>query len=107
MRFGFVVTNLFWMIDKFMELLINYNAVCIFHHQLNFVQIGNHGPEEGIELQSGWSSVRSVTEGGQEREGDNKPEMDENGNPTTYTNGSSNGPFPIMDPQLRPLSIYR
>lgn len=69
--------------------------------------IGNHGPEEGIELQSGWSSVRSVTEGGQEREGDNKPEMDENGNPTTYTNGSSNGPFPIMDPQLRPLSIYR
>jgi len=69
--------------------------------------IGNHGPEEGIELQSGWSSVRSVTEGGQEREGENKPEMDENGNPTTYTNGSSNGPFPIMDPQLRPLSIYR
>ena len=70
-------------------------------------QIGNHGPEEGIELQSGWSSVRSGTEGSHEREGENKPEMDENGNPTTYTNGGSNGPFPIMDPQLRPLSIYR
>jgi len=69
--------------------------------------IGNHGPEEGIELQSGWSSVRSGTEGSHEREGENKPEMDENGNPTTYTNGGSNGPFPIMDPQLRPLSIYR
>eukprot|EP00092_Neocalanus_flemingeri_P028707 GFUD01031168.1.p1 GENE.GFUD01031168.1~~GFUD01031168.1.p1 ORF type:complete len:1328 (+),score=372.05 GFUD01031168.1:241-4224(+) len=69
--------------------------------------IGNHGPEEGIELQSGWSSVRSVTEGAHEREVENKPEMDENGNPTTYTNGGSNGPFPIMDPQLRPLSIYR
>jgi len=69
--------------------------------------IGNHGPEEGIELQSGWSSVRSVTDGSHERDGENKPEMDENGNPTNYTNGSSNGPFPIMDPQLRPLSIYR
>jgi hypothetical protein len=69
--------------------------------------IGNNGPEEGIELQSGWSSVRSVTDGSHEREGENKPEMDENGNPTTHTNGSSNGPFPIMDPQLRPLSIYR
>jgi len=70
--------------------------------------IGNNGPEEGIELQSGWSSVRSVTDGSHERDtGENKPEMDENGNPTTQTNGSSNGPFPIMDPQLRPISIYR
>jgi hypothetical protein len=69
--------------------------------------IGNNGPEEGIELQSGWSSVRSVTDGSHDREGENKPEMNENGNPTTHTNGSSNGPFPIMDPQLRPLSIYR
>lgn len=71
------------------------------------MKIGNNGPEEGIELQSGWSSVRSVTDGSHDRDGDNKPEMDENGNPTTHTNGSSNGPFPIMDPQLRPLSIYR
>merc|ERR1712130_284441 len=33
-----------------------------------------------------------------------KPGLDENGNPTSNTGP---GPFPIMDPQLRPLSIYR
>jgi len=69
--------------------------------------IANQGPEEAVELQPSWSSVRSVTEGIHERDGENKPEMDENGNPTSYTNGSSNGPFPIMEPQLRPMSIYR
>ena len=71
------------------------------------MQIANQGPEEAVELQPSWSSVRSVTEGIHERDGENKPEMDENGNPTSYTNGSSNGPFPIMEPQLRPMSIYR
>merc|ERR1719278_1817094 len=41
-------------------------------------------------------------EDGEEEEG--KPGLDENGNPTSSTGP---GPFPIMDPQLRPLSIYR
>ena len=87
--------------------LVNKLQISLLYNNAPFLKIGNNGPEEGIELQSGWSSVRSVTDGSHDREGDNKPEMDENGNPTTHTNGSSNGPFPIMDPQLRPLSIYR
>merc|ERR1719278_219495 len=41
-------------------------------------------------------------EDGEEEEG--RPGLDENGNPTSST---APGPFPIMDPQLRPLSIYR
>jgi hypothetical protein len=35
-----------------------------------------------------------------------KPSLDENGNPLGPGSAAS-GPFPIMDPQLRPLSIYR
>merc|ERR1711874_436411 len=45
---------------------------------------------------------------GEREEEEEKPRLDENGNPTNFTNGTSGpGPFPIMDPQLRPLSIYR
>lgn len=73
--------------------------------------IGNNGPDEGIEVSSGWNGVRSVTSRDsreREEEEEEKPRLDENGNPTGYVNGTGGtGPFPIMDPQLRPLSIYR
>lgn len=45
----------------------------------------------------------------QRDEDGDKSRLDENGNPTSscVNGGSGSGPYPIMDPQLRPLSIYR
>merc|ERR550532_2758713 len=69
--------------------------------------IGNYGPDSGTVENSGNDGtadhhVNGDKEEGEEEEG--KPGLDENGNPTSSTGP---GPFPIMDPQLRPLSIYR
>ena len=69
--------------------------------------IGNYGPDSGTVETSGNDGtadqhVNGDKEEGEEEEG--KPGLDENGNPTSSTGP---GPFPIMDPQLRPLSIYR
>merc|ERR1712096_279781 len=61
--------------------------------------------DEGIEMQSDWSSVRSITgesvcaDTDKDREDD---KLDENGNPTSHNNV-----FPIMEPNYRPFSIYR
>lgn len=46
------------------------------------------------------------SQGTGEPEEEAKPGLDENGNPMG-PGSSTSGPFPIMDPQLRPLSIYR
>ena len=69
--------------------------------------IGNYGPDSGtVENYANDGTadqhVNGDKEEGEEEEG--KPGLDENGNPTSSTGP---GPFPIMDPQLRPLSIYR
>ena len=65
--------------------------------------IGNYGPDSAESSANGGDHhVNGDKEEGEEEEG--KPGLDENGNPTSSTGP---GPFPIMDPQLRPLSIYR
>ena len=67
--------------------------------------IGNYGPDSSVETANDGTTDHHVNgdkDEGEEDEG--KPGLDENGNPTSST---APGPFPIMDPQLRPLSIYR
>merc|ERR1719209_1361280 len=67
--------------------------------------IGNYGPDSVENSANNGTAEHHVNghkEDGEEEEG--KPGLDENGNPTS---SSTPGPFPIMDPQLRPLSIYR
>merc|ERR1712050_30892 len=62
--------------------------------------VGNYGPDKTQDVPtSTWSNGHRM-----ETEEEGKSAIDENGNPTST---SSSGPFPIMDPQLRPLSIYR
>jgi len=62
--------------------------------------VGNYGPDKTQDVPtSTWSNGHRM-----ETEEEGKSALDENGNPTST---SSSGPFPIMDPQLRPLSIYR
>merc|ERR1719189_2893333 len=67
--------------------------------------IGNYGPDSGSVETADDGSTAHVN-GDKEEVGEDraKPGLDENGNPTS---SSTPGPFPIMDPQLRPLSIYR
>ena len=67
--------------------------------------IGNYGPDSGS-LETADDADHHPVNGDKEEvdEDEAKPGLDENGNPTSST---APGPFPIMDPQLRPLSIYR
>jgi hypothetical protein len=62
---------------------------------------GGQVADEGIEMQSDWSSVRSITDSDRGDREDEK--LDENGNPTSHNNSM----FPIMEPNIRPFSIYR
>ena len=67
--------------------------------------IGNYGPDSGTVETADDADHHHVNGDKDEVEEDEaKPGLDENGNPTSST---APGPFPIMDPQLRPLSIYR
>ena len=72
--------------------------------------IGNYGPDS-LETSADQDpdhhhnhNVNGDNKEGGVEEDEAKPGLDENGNPTSST---APGPFPIMDPQLRPLSIYR
>ena len=65
--------------------------------------IGNYGPDPTLETAED-SSTNHANGEKEEVEEEGRPGLDENGNPTSST---APGPFPIMDPQLRPLSIYR
>ena len=71
--------------------------------------IGNYGPDS-LETSADQDPDHHHHHNGDNNKEDGvdedeaKPGLDENGNPTSST---APGPFPIMDPQLRPLSIYR